>query len=78
MFLRITTYIFGLLFIAIGISSLIIYLNLIVNGYTFFEYVNFIIRRFECISLIIGLILVYLSIYIGGKSEIHLRYTTKL
>lgn len=77
MFLRIITYLLGILLNIIGISSIIIYLNLLVNGYTFLEYVNFIIRRIECISLLIGIILIFLSIYIGGKSEIHLRHTTK-
>ena len=77
MFLRIITFIIGVLLNVIGLVCIIIYLNLLTNGYTFLEYVNFIIRRIECISLLIGIILIFLSIYIGGKSEIHLRHTTK-
>jgi len=68
MFLRILMFLIGIFLNVVGIVSIVIYLNLLVNGYSFFEYVNFIIRRIECIGLVLGIILVYLSIYIGdGK-----------
>ena len=43
-------------------------------GYNFLEYVNFIIRRTECIIFMIGMILMLLSIYLpgGDKYELHL------
>ena len=45
---------------AIGVRSLILYLNLLVNGYTFLEYVNFIIKRIECLFIFIGPLIIYL------------------
>lgn len=63
MFFRIMFFLLGMIFTIIGIVSLILYLNLLSIGYSFFEYVNFIIRRFEFISLFIGLIIILISIY---------------
>ena len=62
MFLRGILLLLGITLTVIGLTNIILYLNLLVNGYTFLEYVNFIIRRFECLSLIIGILLIYLSI----------------
>ena len=67
MFFRIIFFLFGIIFTIIGMMSIILYLNLIPIGYTFLEYVNFIIRKFECICLVIGLIIVFVSIFKGGK-----------
>lgn len=47
---------------SIGITFIILYINLIINGYTIIEYLKFIMTRFECILLFIGLIMVYLSL----------------
>ena len=63
MFLRGILFLLGITLTVIGLTNIILYLNLLVNGYTFLEYVNFIIRRFECLSLIIGILLIYLSMY---------------
>lgn len=63
MFLRGILFLLGITLTVIGLTNIILYLNLLVNGYTFLEYVNFIIRRFECLSLIIGILLIYISIY---------------
>jgi len=63
MFLRIITYILGVIMSVIGVTSLILYLNLLVNGYTFLEYVNFIIKRIECLFIFIGPLIIYLSIF---------------
>lgn len=53
---------------------MISYLNLIPLGYNFIEYVNFIIRRIECLIGLIGLLITFLSIYIPGgkKNEFHI------
>ena len=71
MFFRIIIFLLGILFTVIGFISLILYLNLLSFGYSFLEYVNFIIRKFECISLFIGLIIIWISIP-RRKNEIHL------
>ena len=48
MFLRGILLLLGITLTVIGLTNIILYLNLLVNGYTFLEYVNFIIRRFKC------------------------------
>lgn len=52
----------GIILSSIGLFFFILYLNLLVMGYSFFIFVNFIIRRVECYFLIIGIILIYVSV----------------
>ncbi|MDD2496038.1 MAG: hypothetical protein PHE29_12700 [Tissierellia bacterium] len=63
---------FGLM--VIGLVHIIIYMNFMTVGYSFNEYVNFIIRSSEFVYTIVGFIIVNLCIFVrGGKnSEIHL------
>ena len=66
-------FLFGFGLTVIGLSYIIIYLNLLSIGYNFFEYVNFIIRRIECLNLILGIVIMLLTILIdGGKNELYL------
>ena len=70
-------FLFGFGLSVIGLSYIIIYLNLLSIGYNFFEYVNFIIRRIECLNFIFGVIFMILSSFIGGKNdELYLWYYT--
>mgnify|MGYP003302538934 CR=1 FL=1 len=48
------------------------YLNLFTIGYNFIDFVNFIIRRIECLNAIFGIIIMYLSITLGGKHELYI------
>lgn len=59
--------ILAILFCSIGLFFNILYLNLFTIGYTFLEYVYFIIRRVECNCLFIGLLL--LLIYLKRKGK---------
>ena len=71
--LRFLIFLFGFGLAVIGLSYIIIYLNLMSLGYNFLEYVNFIIRRIECLNLNFGIILMSLSMLIkGGKNELYL------
>lgn len=73
MSLRFLIFLFGFGLTVIGLSYIIIYLNLLSLGYNFLEYVNFIIRRIECLNLIFGIILMGISMLIkGGKDELYL------
>jgi len=72
MFFRIIIFLLGIILTITGMISLILYLNLLTFGYSFLEYVNFIIRKFECISLFIGLIIIWISISYRRRNEIHL------
>ena len=56
----------------IGIIYIILYLNLLTIGYNFNEYVNFIIRRIECWYSVLGIVIMLISIYIGGKDELYI------
>ena len=72
MILKIFLFLIGFGLTTIGFVYIISYLNLLYIGYNFLEYVNFIIRRIECLNAIIGIILMIIAIFIGGKNEIYL------
>ena len=72
MFLRIIFFLFGFGLTTIGSVYIICYLNLLTIGYNFIDFVNFIIRRIECLNAAFGIIIMYLSITIGGKNELYL------
>jgi len=74
MIMRITLFLIGFGFSIIGFAFIISYLNLISLGYNFFEYVNFISRKIECLIGPIGLTITFLSIFVKGenKNELHL------
>ena len=76
--IRVFFFLLGFGFMVIGSSFIILYLNLTTMGYNFFNYVNFISRRFEFYFSIIGLIMMILSITIKGedKNEFYLWYCT--
>lgn len=79
MIVRIIFFLIGFGFSIIGFVFIISYLNLIPLGYNFLEYVNFIIRRAECLIGLIGLTITFLAIYTpGGKNnELHIWHTFK-
>lgn len=76
MLTRIFTFLFGFGMMVIGSSFLVLYLNLLTIGYSFKEYVNFIIRQPEFYYFIIGMIIIMLTTIMPGgkKNELHLWY----
>jgi len=74
MLVRIFIFLIGFGLTVIGSVFIISYLNLLSIGYNFIEYVNFIIRRIECIYALVGIILISLTIFIpgGNKYELHI------
>ena len=74
MLVRIFFFLIGFGLTLIGFIFIISYLNLLSLGYNFYEYVNFIIRRIECLYSVVGIIIMLLTIYIpgGNKSELYL------
>ena len=76
MFARFCVFLFGFGLTVIGSSFLVLYLNLLTIGYSFKEYVNFIIRRPEFYYFIIGIIVIILTTIMPGgkKNELHLWY----
>jgi len=70
-------FLFGFGLTLIGSLYIIMYLNLITIGYNFLEYVNFIIRRFECWYLFAGVLIMFLSLPKEDKDEFSIRYFIK-
>ena len=69
---KILIFLIGFGLTTIGLVYLILYLNILSFGYNFFDYVNFIIRRIECLNTFVGIILILISFNIGGKNELYL------
>lgn len=76
MFIKTFVFLFGFGLTVISLSYIILYLNLLTIGYNFLEYVNFIIRRIECINIITGLLLMILILK-GGQNELYIWYYTE-
>ena len=70
MFIRSFFFLFGFGLTIISLSFIIIYLNLLTIGYNFLEYVNFIIRRIECLNIFVGIFMMF--IVKGGKHELYI------
>ena len=62
-------FLFGFGLTVIGITYIIIYLNLFTIGYNFLDFVHFIIRRIECINVILGIGMMTF-VLLGGKNEL--------
>lgn len=74
MLLRFFLFLLGFGLTTIGSVYIICYLNLFSFGYNFLQYVNFIIRRIECLNMPIGIIIMILSLTIKRKDEINELY----
>ena len=67
----------GITFTSIGLFFIILYLNLLVIGYSFLEFVYFIIRSIYCDFFFIGIIFICLSLGRKKKHELLLRCIIK-
>lgn len=72
MLFRIFLFLIGFGLTVIGLTYIILFLNYLTIGYTFEEYVNFIIRQFECYYVLIGLIIMLFCIFIPGGKKIEI------
>lgn len=59
---RIFFFILGFAFMTLGLSFIILYLNLLTIGYNFSFYVHFITRRIECYYTLLGFVMISLAI----------------
>ena len=75
--IKVILFILGVFLCSFGLLFDLLYLNLLSMGYSFLEYVKFIISRVECNSLPIGIII--LLFLLGGKNiyEKILRFKRK-
>ena len=69
MLAKIFLFLIGFGFTVLGFVYIISYLNLLTIGYNFSEYVNFIIRRIECLYAGLGIIIITISIILIKKEE---------
>jgi len=75
---RLLIFLFGFGLTVLGLSYIILYLNLLSIGYSFWDYVFFIFKRIECINFLFGVILILVSVFFkGGKNELYLWYYLK-
>lgn len=65
---KIVLFVMGVLFCSLSLSFIVLYINMINLGYSFFEFVNFIIRRWECYLFVVGVILIIFSFKKGKQS----------
>lgn len=65
---RIFFFLLGFGLMTMGFIYIILYLNLLSIGYSFNDYVNYIIRHIECYFALVGLIIINLVIYIKGDN----------
>ncbi len=56
-------FVLGFFLSSIGLTYILIYLNLLVMGYTFIDYLGYIFTKFETLMFFIGYILIIFSIY---------------
>ena len=68
--MRIIIFLVGFGFSIIGFIYIIAYLNYLAIGYSFTEYLNFIITRIECLLALIGLILITVAIFMKGEKNV--------
>lgn len=70
MLTRILFFLIGFGLTVVGLVHIILFLNYLTIGYTFGEYVNFIIRQLECYYTLIGITIMLICVYIpGGKNN---------
>ena len=68
MAIRIFIFLVGFGLSIVGLMYMIGYLNLLTMGYSLLEYLEFIIKRGECLIAIIGFIMITYAIFKGGKT----------
>ena len=69
MLLRFFFFLVGFGLVIIGLSTIILYINLFAFGYNFKEYIKYIIKLNEFYYAIIGFILINISVLKKGKSR---------
>lgn len=60
-------FVLGFILSVIGLSFIIIYLNLLVMGYSFLDYVKYIFCKMECIVFFVGYFIIVIFLLKGKK-----------
>lgn len=53
----------GIILCSLGLTFCILYMNLLMFGYTLLEFFKYILSKVECWFLIVGVIFIYISKY---------------
>jgi len=77
MLIRILSFIIGFVLSSLSLTFIILYLNIINLGYSFFDFINFIIRKWELYLLFVGIILMILAFRKDKKNDLYLWLTYK-
>ncbi len=67
----------GLFFISIGLFFIFLYSNLLTLGYSFWEFVQFISKKVECLFFLIGLLFLFYGMGGSIKNVLLLRHSFK-
>ena len=70
MITRIFFFLLGFILMVMGFMYMMIYINLLSFGYTYFEYYIYILTHYECLIAILGFIIVLFSLFGKGKSHV--------
>lgn len=65
--------ILGFILASVGLSYIVIYLNLFAMGYSFREYIAYIMKRYECIFFFVGYVMLLLSLIIKKERKYGIR-----
>ena len=77
MLIKIITFIIGFILSSISLTFIILYLNIINLGYTFLDFLNFIIRKWELYLFFIGIILMIIGLRKDKNNDLCLWFTYK-
>lgn len=66
---RIILFLLGFFLSVIGFTFIITYLNLLTIGYSFKEYLKFIMVRLECLIAFLGIFFINISLYKKGEKK---------
>ena len=69
--------ILGTILSSIGLMFVLLYTNLMTMGYSFFDFVKFISKRVECLLLVFGICIIFLSFERSIKNVLLLRRSSK-
>ncbi len=70
---KIVCFLLGIFLTSYSLMFIIIYLNLLKMGLSFFEYLKYIFTRYECLMFFVGIILICISMRKDKKKyELHL------
>lgn len=68
--MRIILFLIGFLLSIIGSIYIIVYLSYLSIGYSFTDYLKFIVSKIECLSMLVGIIFINISIFMKGEKHV--------